>query len=60
MKRNTVTETIERVVHKPCIVCGRLVTAFYGLWGFHGEGTCSRKCEETREKQTRMIFDGRP
>ena len=44
---------------KPCIVCGKKVQAFYGMWGRHGEGTCSRKCEYEQQERSSYLFDGR-
>lgn len=57
MKANEVKKQPEKVTPQPCIICGKLVTQFYGTWG--NSGTCSRKCEQQQEKDSTYFFDGR-
>ena len=56
MKSNQVKSLPEKEEKKPCIICGKLVTAFYGNWG--NSGTCSKKCEHEQEAKSQFFFDG--
>lgn len=58
MKAHQVVKPPEKLVEKPCIVCNKPVTAFYGTWG--QSGTCSKACELVQSKKSRFFFDGSP
>ncbi len=59
MKAKEVKALPEKVEAKPCIICGKKVTAFYGTWGVYGDaGTCSKSCEMEQDKRSHSIFFG--
>jgi len=54
MKATTVKTPPQEIQAKePCIVCQKLVSAWYGRWG--SSGTCSKKCEEVQESKSHYV-----
>lgn len=59
MKAKQVTRPPDIAQPKPCIICGHMVTAWYGTWGVYGDiGTCSKSCEIEQERRSRYTFFG--
>lgn len=59
MKAKQATRPTGIVAPKPCIVCGKMVNAWYGTWGVYGDaGTCSKSCEMEQERRSRYTFFG--
>ena len=52
MKATTVVQT-EKMEEKPCVICEKMVTGFYGRWG--NTGTCSKKCEIEQARKVGAI-----